>query len=182
MSRRSRLPGNFMPARSAAILVLWSASVFLSACRAHDFPNYSSRYREYAYVSNSAGNTVTVLDLVNLRLDRVIQVGSRPGSLAANPTKNEVYVANTGSSTVSIIDAEKNAVVATLPVRRDPASISVDSSGRRAYISNAGSNSVSVLDLNTRRDIATIGVGEQPVMARVTPDDHRSRRCQSRRQ
>ena len=139
-------------------------------CRSSAFPDVPPGYREYAYVSNGGANTVTVLDLVFLRLDRTLAVGEGPTGLAANPKRNEVYVVNTRSGNVSVIDAEANRVVATIPVRRQPYAISVDAEGRRAYVANAGSNSVSVLDLAGRRELMAASTGEQPGLARISPD------------
>lgn len=144
--------------------------VSLSGCRRHDFPQYPADYREYAYVTNGGSNTVTVLDLVNLRQDRVLRVGDNPTGIAANPTKNEIYAVNTNSNSVSVINAEKNAVVATIPVHSKPYFIDVDAKGERGYVGNAGSNNVSVIDLAARREIAAIGVGEGPGVARISPD------------
>ena len=58
----------------------WLALITLGAagCQQRDFPNYPANYREYAYISNGGSNTVTVLDVVNMRQDRVIAVGSGP--------------------------------------------------------------------------------------------------------
>lgn len=149
-------------------------ALFVTACRPHDFPQYPPNYREYVYVTNGGSDTVTVLDVVNLRLDRELAVGRRPVALAASPTRNEIYVVNQGAEgangSVSVIDAEHNAVVATVPVHRQPLSIDVDSDGARAYVANSGSNSVSVLDLKARREIAQLGAGEGPVAARIAPD------------
>ena len=142
----------------------------LAGCRRHHFPKYPPDFREYAYVTNTGSNTVTVLDLVNLRQDRVLAVGSEPTGIAASPTKNEVYAVNTGSGTVSVIDAERNRVVATIPVHRKPYFINVDSTGTRAYVANSGSNNVSVIDLDKRREIRAIGVGEGPGLAKISPD------------
>jgi YVTN family beta-propeller protein len=155
----------------------WFCSLFaaasllsLAACRSHEFPDYPANYREYAYITNGGSNTVSVLDVVNLRQDRVIRVGSNPTGVAANTKRNEVYVVNTGSNSVSVIDAEKNAVVATIPVHQRPYFISVSADGTRAYVANSGSNNVSVIDLQSRREIAAVGVGEGPGVAAVTPD------------
>ena len=142
----------------------------LVACRRRDFPQYPADYREYAYVTNGGSNTVTVLDLINLRQDRVIRVGDNPTGIAANPLKNETYAVNTNSNSVSVIDAETNAVASTIPVHSKPYFIDVDAKGERAYIANSGSNNVSVIDLAARREIAIIGVGEAPGMARISPD------------
>ncbi|HVW78718.1 MAG TPA: YncE family protein [Alloacidobacterium sp.] len=159
----------FLSARAAAVVLGFTLTT-LTACRRHDFPQYSADYREYAYVTNGGSNTVTVLDLVNMRQDHVLRVGDNPTGIAANPFKNEIYAVNTGSSSISVIDAEKNAVVATIPVHNKPYFIDVDARGERAYVANSGSNNVSVIDLVARREIAVIGAGEAPGLARISPD------------
>jgi YVTN family beta-propeller protein len=165
-----------MTSARTCTLTIVAAAMLLAAsgCRHTDFPEYAKSYREYAYVSNGASNTVTVLDLVNRRQDRVIAVGQQPTGVTANPVRNEVYAVNTqpswGTGSVSVIDAEHNRVVATIAVKRLPYFIDVDATGKRAYVANAGSNNVSVIDLQTRREIEVIGAGEQPGLARIAPD------------
>ncbi|MGC2401771.1 MAG: beta-propeller fold lactonase family protein [Acidobacteriaceae bacterium] len=139
-------------------------------CRQRDFPDFPANYREYAYISNGGSNTVTVLDVVNMRQDRVIGVGANPTGLGVNPLRNEVYVVNSGSDTVTVIDAEKNKVAATMRVRGRPYSIDIDAQGERAYVANSKSNNVSILDLSRRREVGVIGAGEGPGMARIAND------------
>lgn len=143
-------------------------------CHRGRFPDVPAGYREYAYVSNGSSNTVSVLDLVNVRPDRTLQVGIDPSGMAVNPKKDEVYVVNAGTpsghGSVSVIDTKTNQVVATIPVQRLPYFIDVDPEGRRAYVANSGSNSVSVIDLDSRREIGVIGAGEQPGVVRISPD------------
>lgn len=154
--------------------VSWSALLLcviaVTGCQSNEFPDYPSNYREYAYITNGGSNTVSVLDVVNLRQDRVIPVGVDPTGVAVNPKRNEIYVVNTGSNSVSVIDAQKKAVVATIPVKQRPYFISVNAAGTRAYVANSGSNNVSVIDLGKRRAIATVGVGEAPGVAAISPD------------
>lgn len=161
--------------RLTAVLLALS----LTGCRTHDFPQYPPNYREYAYVTNGGSDTVTVLDVVNVRVDRELPVGRNPVALAASPTRNEVYVVNSGAAdatgsisvgSISVIDAEHNTVVATIPLRRQPVSIDIDADGNVAYVANSRSNSVSVVDLKARRETAQMGVGEEPVAARLAPD------------
>lgn len=148
--------------------------VLLSACRRSDFPEHPDGYREFAYVANTASNSVTVLDLVYLRLDRTLSVGNAPVALAASPTRAEVYVLNAQpdqpAGSVSVIDTQRNAVVATIPVHHAPAAISVESTGHRAFVANTGSNTISVLDLDTRRQLASIATSERPTGMIVSPD------------
>jgi YVTN family beta-propeller protein len=143
----------------------------LIACGRNKFPVYPASYHEYAYVSAGADNTVTVLDLVYLRRERVLQVGKQPTGLAVNPVRNEVYVANTGSDSVSVIDAETNQVVHTIGVHRLPYQLDVAPDGKRAYVANSGSNTVSVIDLDARREIGVAATGEGPGVAKVAPDN-----------
>ncbi len=158
----------------ARVLVFSLLAFALAGCRAHDFPQYAPNYREYAYVTNGGSGTVTVLDVVNVRLDRELPVGQNPVAVAASPTLNEVYVVNSGAvgglGSLSVINAENNSVVATIPLHRLPVSIEVDADGKLAYIANSGSNSISVVDLKNRLETAQIGVGEEPVAARLSPD------------
>lgn len=160
---------------AAAQLVVSSLlALALAGCRHHDFPQYPANYREYVYVTNGDSGTVTVLDVVNVRLDRELPVGQNPVAVAASPTLNEVYVVNSGSAegvgSISVINAENNRVVATISLHRQPVSIDLDATGKFAYVANSGSNSVSVVDLKSRREVAQIGAGEEPVAARLTPD------------
>ena len=154
---------------TAGILVL-----SLTGCRPHDFPQYPPNYREYVYVTNGGSDTVTVLDVVNVRVDRELEVGQNPVAVAASPTQDEIYVVNSGAEgangSLSVIDAEHNAVVATIPLHRQPVSIDLDGEGKFAYVANSGSNSVSIVNLKTRREAAQIGAGEEPVAANIAPD------------
>ncbi len=156
------------------ILLLAPLLLALSACRSHGFPQYPANYREYAYVTNGGSATVTVLDVVDVRVQGVLRVGLDPVAVAASPTRNEIYVVNAGAQggtgSLSVIDAERNTVVATIPLERRPLSIDLDPSGNLAYVANSGSNTVSVIDLKTRREIAQIGAGVQPVAARLAPN------------
>jgi YVTN family beta-propeller protein len=143
-------------------------------CHRGRFPDVPAGYREFAYVSNGGSNTVSVLDLVYLRQDRTLQVGTQPTGLAVNPTRNEVYVVNAGTSSgngsITVINTDLNRIEATIPLHKLPYFISVDSAGHRAYVANSGSNTVSVIDLDRRREVAVAGTGEQPGLARVAPD------------
>jgi YVTN family beta-propeller protein len=158
----------------ASLSVFTLLALSLTACRTHDFPQYPSNYREYAYVTNRGSGTVSVFDVVNLRLDREVAVGQNPVAVAASPTRNEAYVVNEGpdggQGSLTILNAENNTVVGSILLHAKPLSIELDQAGDVAYVANSGSNTVSVLDLKARREVAQIGTGEEPVFTRLTPD------------
>ena len=175
-----------LSARSSIVALCLGSLVLLSSCRNRDFADTPANYREFAYVSNGKSNSVSIFDVVNVRLDRELQVGANPTGVTANPKRNEVYVVNSGvnshltpagsassastNGSVSVIDTQSNTVVATIPVHKQPYFIEVDPAGDRAYVANSGSNSLSVIDLDSRREIATVGTGEGPGLARVSAD------------
>jgi YVTN family beta-propeller protein len=168
LAPRLRLLSRSFPFAACLLLIL------LAGCQKSYYPHYAANYREYAYVTNGGSATVTVIDVVNVRLDRDIAMGQNPVALAASPTRNEIYVVNSGpangNGSLSIIDAESNSVVGAIPLHKQPLSVDVDSKGDRAYVANSGSNSVSVIDLKARREIAQIAAGDNPVDARISPD------------
>jgi YVTN family beta-propeller protein len=159
---------------SGRLFAVCVAALALAGCRPHDFPQFPPNYREFAYVTNGASGTVSVLDVVNVRLDREVLVGPNPVAVAAHPTRNEVYVVNSGSAggrgSLSVLNAENNSVAATIPLHDQPISIDLDGAHELAYVANLGSNSISVVDLKARREIAQIGTGEQPAAVRVAAD------------
>lgn len=171
---RSAVPFLRRTLRAAGTFAIFGASLVVSGCRKQDFPQFPPNYREFAYVTNGYSNTVSVLDVVNVRLDREIPVGIAPTALAASPTRNEVYVVNeglpNGTGSLTILNTENNSVAGTVPLHRQPLSIDLDKDGRLAYVVNFGSNVVSVIDLAARREVAEIATGEQPMQARLTPD------------
>ena len=172
-----RVPRSWVPQVSLlrpGIPLFAAVALALSGCRPHDFPQYDPKYREFAYVTNGASGTVSIYDVVNVRVDRELPVGQNPVFVTASPTRNEVYVVNSGApggqGSIAVINVENNSVAATIPVHRQPVAMAVDPTGEFAYAVNAASNSVSVVDLRQRREIARIGVGEEPVSVRVSPD------------
>jgi YVTN family beta-propeller protein len=150
------------------------AFLVLPGCQSHGFPQYPANQREYAYVTNGGSGTVTVLDVVNIRVDRELQVGQNPMAVTASPTRDEIYVVNSGVEgglgSISVIDATKNKIAATIAVHRKPVSIDLDATGALAYVANSESNSISVVDLKSRQEIAQIGAGEDPAAVRIAPD------------
>ncbi len=164
----------FAPFQRSCGLALLCLLPALQACRRVGFPVVPDGYWEFAYVSNGAANTVSVLDLVYLRQDRTLQVGASPSGMAVNPVRNEVYAVNTqpnqAAGSVSVIDILRRKVVATIPVHRLPYAIAVEPTGHRAFVANSGSNSVSVIDLDERRLLFTTAAGEQPGLARIAHD------------
>ena len=129
---------------------------------------------QFAYISNSLDNTVSVISPETNTVIATVPVGSSPFGVAvapAGPAAGDVYVTNSGSNTVSVINPV-NTVIATVPVGSSPFGVAVSPVGPEAgdvYVTNSSSNTVSVINPTTNTVIATVSVGSSPFGVAVAP-------------
>ena len=149
---------------------LLSLTIALNITGCHQRQTVAPGYHEYAYVTNGKSNSVSVLDLLQLRNIKTIAVGSVPSvsPLALRVMKSTSPTPIPTTSALSMPSGTGSAAV--IGVHRAPYYVSVSSDGKRAYAANSGSANVSVIDLTKRAAIATIPVGGAPGLARVSPD------------
>lgn len=99
---------------------------YLSCSQAQDFPSSPvfDPTNGYIYVSNSYGNTVSVISGATNSLLTNVVVGGGPGTPAIDSANGNVYVPNSGvfgdGNTVSVISGATNAVIATVMVGDKP--------------------------------------------------------------
>lgn len=67
--------------------------------------------REYLYVANHSGNSVSFLNVRTREREVSVPSGDRPWDVAITPKGDFLYVTNTGDKTVSLIDVENRARV-----------------------------------------------------------------------
>jgi YVTN family beta-propeller protein len=111
-----------------------------------------------AFVANIGGDSVSVLDLENARLERVIETGDEAEGVFTHPSRPEVWVTNRAANTISILDARSLELLATLECGRVPIRVAITPDGAHALVSNADSGDVAVFDTGTRREIARISM------------------------
>lgn len=127
-----------------------------------------------AYITNSASNTVSVIDTATNRTTATITgVGAAPWYLAVTPDGKRVYVLNMDSGTVSVIDAASSNVIATITVPA-PWAVAASPDGKHVYVSSIlalnGPNTISVIDTTTNTVSATIAVSVAANSIAFTPD------------
>lgn len=108
--------------------------------------------RSRAYVTNSSGGTLTVVDLAQATVVTKITVGPAPAIVAVDPEIDRAFVSDFEARTVTVIDLVSNAVVTTLPV--GGLGIAIDTATHRVYAA-AGSH-IAVIDGKTALVVATI--------------------------
>ena len=125
------------------------------------------------YVTNSADDTVSVINTANNSVIATITVGDGPQGIAFDSENNRMYVVNQTDDTVSVIDTAKNSVIATVTVGDGPQGIAFDSENNRMYVVNTSDDTVSVIDTASNSVIDTISVGDRPQGIAFDPVNNR---------
>ena len=125
----------------------------------------------YAWVTNQASNTVSVVDLVYNPGAVTTLSGFNQPSAVVTDYPGLVFVANKGNGTVSVLNSSSRQVIHTFQVGQSPTAMAL--TGAHLYVANSGSNTVSMIDLETNSVRATIPVGTAPTAVATNPNGTR---------
>jgi YVTN family beta-propeller protein len=114
-----------------------------------------------AYIPNTEGNTVSVIDTATNAVTATITVGFTPAGVAVSPKGGRVYVTNENSNSVSVIDTKTNKVRKTITGFNLPLGLAVTPNGKELYVANVNDSTVSVIDTATL-SVSTISGFDQP--------------------
>jgi YVTN family beta-propeller protein len=143
---------------------------------------YVSNYQMYGPGFENPGNDecgpgdwdpsfVYRIDVAQLRIDQVIEVGSVPKYVAVTPDNRYVLVTNWCGYDMSVIDTATATEVTRLPIGRFPRGIVVSPDSRTAYVAIMGGTAIAVVDLTTLTVTGQIeGVGSAPRHLVLSPD------------
>jgi 6-phosphogluconolactonase (cycloisomerase 2 family) len=127
-------------------------------------PDPTGKYGKFAYVANRYADCLSMytIDSATGALTSIgtIPTGSRPISVAVDPSRKFVYVVNVGSNDVSTysVDTTTGTLTSTgtIAAGSSPASVAVDPSGKFAYVAN-GSGVAMYTISDTAGGLASIG-------------------------
>ena len=91
---------------------------------------------KFAYITNEAGNSVSVIDIPTDTVIATIPVGTGPVGVAVSPDGTKVYVPNNGNNNVSVISTATNTVIASVPVGDFPLGVAFTPDGTKVYVTN----------------------------------------------
>lgn len=125
-----------------------------------------------AYVANSSGNSVSIIDVATNTVTATIPVGRTPYGIVFSPDGRKAYVSNAGSASISVIDTATNSVTDTISVGggAQPAYLAITPDGNNLYVpSHTGD--VRVVNIATRSVTATIPMPTPYPAMVVIPSD-----------
>jgi YVTN family beta-propeller protein len=109
-----------------------------------------------AFVANIRSDSVSVIDLANGRLLKILTTGKGAEGVDVSPDGAEVWITNRADDTIVVVDTATLATRATIPCASFPIRLKFTPDGRHVLVSNARSGDVAVFDAGARREIARI--------------------------
>jgi YVTN family beta-propeller protein len=119
------------------------------------------------YIANKDSDTVSVMNLFNIKFAPPIAVGKSPVALAFSPTVAVMYVLDEGDNSylpVNLVGRKPETPVYAGP---SPTDMAVDQTGAYAYITDSGDNSVLPVNLTTGKSSDPIPVGTDPTEIKI---------------
>ncbi|HEX9870195.1 MAG TPA: hypothetical protein VGC99_16695, partial [Candidatus Tectomicrobia bacterium] len=84
-----------------------------------------------AYVTNGVSGSVSIIDLVRLRVKKEVTVGVEPRGCALTPNGNFLFIANHTEGTVGIINTAEQTYLGGIEVGGNPTAIAITNDGDR---------------------------------------------------
>jgi YVTN family beta-propeller protein len=123
------------------------------------------------FVTNSAGDSVAVIDPATNKIVQAIAGIEVPHGVNFSPDGSRVYVSNEADATLDVVDRRSGGIVAKVPLSGHPNNIAVARDGARVLVAiNGGAGALDVIDTATLRLAKTIPMKGRLHNVYVTPD------------
>lgn len=123
------------------------------------------------YVTNSAGNTLDVIDSATNQVVEVIHGIELPHGIGFSPEGSRLYVSNEAESVLDVVDRRSGAILKKIPLTGRPNNIAITKDGGRVLVGiRSLPGVVDVIDTTTLARARSIPVNESVHNVFVTPD------------
>lgn len=123
------------------------------------------------YVTNSAGNSVDVVDSSTNKVVQVIKGIEVPHGVNFSPDGKRVYISNESDHVLNVVDRESGDIIKSIPLSGRPNNIAVTKDGRQIYICIAsGPGALDVVDTTSMELAKSIPMKAPLHNVYVTPD------------
>ncbi len=125
----------------------------------------------YAYITNQADHTVTVIDVATDRAVATVPVDKSPAGVVAVSAAGKVFVTAPDSHAVSVIDMATQSRIATLPAGQGAVGIDAAPDGQRVYVADWFGQHLLGFDTGgTHAEVLRVKLGRAPAGVAVSPD------------
>ena len=126
--------------------------------------------RAKLYVTNSAGDDLTVIDPRTMAVIRTVKVGEHPHGVIASPDGKKLYVSIEGTNELIAVDTYTDKIIARVSVGRSPNQIAITRDGRFVFVPLRDDNAVDVVDTAAMKVVDRIKVPAMPHNAYASID------------
>jgi YVTN family beta-propeller protein len=123
------------------------------------------------YVTNSAGNTVDVIDPVTNKQVQTIYGIELPHGVVFSPDGSRVYISNEAESILDVVDGRTGHIVEKVPLGGHPNNLTITKDGKRVLVGiRESSGWLEVIDTASLKKTKSISVSGPVHNVYVTPD------------
>ena len=127
--------------------------------------------RTRIYITNSAGNTVDVIDPATNKVMQTIQGIELPHGVAFSPDGSRVYISNESESVLDVVDGNSGQILQKISLSGHPNNIAITKDGKRVIVAiRAEPGSLDVVDTTSMKQVKNIPVNGSAHNVFVTPD------------
>ena len=129
----------------------------LNLCLAADTP-----IARKLYVANTAGDSLSLIDLDRQEGVRELQIGKHPHGLALSPDQRVIYCSVESERAVKFLDTATDRVSATVPTTGVPNQLAATPDGRWVYVAINDTGKADVIDVRQGKVSKTLDIGGRP--------------------
>ncbi|HYM13227.1 MAG TPA: beta-propeller fold lactonase family protein [Bryobacterales bacterium] len=114
------------------------------------------------YVTNSAGNNVTIIDPTANKAIGEIKVSNNPHGIAASPDRSRFYISSETENVLDVVDRKTSQIIRRVPIGKRPNNIAITPDGRRVYVCIREKSCVDIVDTSSLEKVKSVEVGKFP--------------------
>jgi YVTN family beta-propeller protein len=138
---------------------------------AHVLAEPKTKATALIYVTNSAGNTIDVVDPTTNTVVQVIRGIELPHGINFSPDGTRVYVSNESESVLDVVNRENGAILKKIPLSGRPNNIAITKDGGRVLVGiRSAPGALDVVDTSSLTLAKTLAIQRTIHNIYVTPD------------
>lgn len=122
------------------------------------------------YVTNSAGDSVTIVNPASDRVVGEFRVSRNPHGIVPSPDGKRFYISSEGEDVLDVVDRSSLRITRRVPIGRRPNNIAITPDGRRVYVCIRSGSTVDIVDTASLEKVKSVPVGDAPHNIYCTAD------------
>lgn len=112
--------------------------------------------KQLCYVANIKSGSVSVINIDNNEVVKVIKCGNKAEGIDITPDGKELWVTNIEENYISIISTESNSIIKRLESGKEPLRLKFSIDGKLCLVSNSGDGTISIYNTQSKKQVGNI--------------------------